>query len=810
MNRQSLSILLLEDSDLDAELVQEYLRRGGLDASINRVWTRQAFANALQERSYDLILADYVLPAFDGMSALDMAHAVAPHTPFIFVSGTLGEEVAIESLKRGATDYVVKQRLARLPAAVERAFTEARERQARRTAESRLQEINASLEAAVQTRTRERDVVWRLSQDLFIICDAQGIIQSANPASMMALDASDLRGLSFADQVAPADREPARQAMARSARGEVLRDVDLRLQVGTRQRWYAWTFVPTEAGHFYAAGRDVDDRRELESRLRQVQKMESLGQLTGGVAHDFNNLLTIILGNLERVQRSKSPLTQQQRDALANAASGARRAAELTGSLLAFSRRQPLAPRRLDLNGLTRGLSELLARTLGEQITLDFTLADDAWPVEADPNQLENAIINLAVNARDAMPDGGSLRLRTQNTTLDADYCARQEGVRPGDYLMLRISDTGVGMDEATMAKVFEPFFTTKAAGHGTGLGLSQVYGFVAQSGGHVRIASALRKGTTIDLFLPRTTAAATEQALPETDPAAPPARAREGETVLVVEDNDGVREHALDALQALGYQTLAAAHAEAALALIDTPARIDLLFTDVGLPGMNGRQLAAAVRERRPALPVLYTSAYAAESLLRQGRLDADVALLAKPYEHHDLARMVRMQLDSAGSSAASAAASTAADAVVSAPPVGSISAAAAQRTAPAGARPRVLVVEDDELLRELTAEMLDGEGYDATLAATGGEALGVIGQDAAPAFSAALIDVGLPDMSGADLAAQLRSLHPALPLLMVSGAPSPALQARFDGDIRFDYLPKPYRSEHLFEALARLRARA
>ncbi|OZI46032.1 hypothetical protein CEK29_03770 [Bordetella genomosp. 5] len=798
-----LSILLLEDSDLDAELVQEYLRRGGLDATVDRVWTRAEFTRLLEERDYDLILADYVLPAFDGLSALDMAHAIAPNVPFIFVSGTLGEEVAIESLKRGATDYVVKQRLTRLPAAVERALAESRERQARRAAEASLQAINATLEATVQARTRERDVVWRLSQDLFLICDPSGVIASANPASQHTLAIPDLRGHVLLDLIGDADRSAAREAMTRCARGEVVRDVDLRLTIDGRPRWYAWTFVPTEDGNFYAAGRDMDDRRELESRLRQVQKMESLGQLTGGVAHDFNNLLTIILGNLERVQRSQVPLAQAQIDALANAARGARRAAELTGSLLAFSRRQPLAPRRLDLNALARGLSDLLARTLGEHVSLDFSLADDAWPVEADPNQLENAIINLAVNARDAMPNGGTLRLRTVNTSLDAEYCARQEGVTPGEYLLLRVSDTGVGMDEATMAKVFEPFFTTKAAGHGTGLGLSQVYGFVAQSGGHVRIDSTPQQGTAIDIFLPRASAALPAQTTPGCQDEAPLPRAREGETVLVVEDNDGVREHALHVLRELGYHTLAAAHADAALALIDTPVRIDLLFTDVGLPGMNGRQLAEATRTRRPWLPVLYTSAYAAESLLRQGRLAPDVSLLAKPYALPDLARQVRARLDEAPGEAPARGLNDTDDERHAAP------------TAPDGAtagsdRPRVLVVEDDELLRELTAEMLDGEGYDATLAASGGEALRVMTDGAALGFSAALIDLGLPDMSGADLACELRDRHPALPLLMVSGAPLPSLQQRFDGDRRFDYLPKPYRSEQLFEALSRLRALA
>ncbi len=327
-----------------------------------------------------------------------------------------------------------------------------------------------------------------------------------------------------------------------------------------------------------------------DEALRQSQKMEAVGQLTGGIAHDFNNLLQIIIGNLETVQRHLPDNARLQR-AAGSAMSGAKRAASLTQRLLAFSRRQPLDPKPIAANGLISNLADLLQRTLGEAIAIESVQGADLWAVEVDPNELEAALVNLAVNARDAMPDGGGLTIETANTHLDEAYAAHHTEVAPGQYVMIAVSDTGVGMDPETLDKVFEPFFTTKPVGKGTGLGLSQVYGFVKQSGGHVKIYSEPGRGTTVRLHLPRYLG---EEDAPsdEDEPLAPEG---ESETILIVEDDEDVRSYSVESLRELGYRVLEAHDGPAALRILERDQAIDLLFTDVVLPnGLTGAQIAA------------------------------------------------------------------------------------------------------------------------------------------------------------------------------------------------------------------------
>ncbi|HUB16146.1 MAG TPA: ATP-binding protein, partial [Acetobacteraceae bacterium] len=355
----------------------------------------------------------------------------------------------------------------------------------------------------------------------------------------------------------------------------------------------------------------IAQRERAEEALRHSQKMEAIGQLTGGVAHDFNNLLQVILGNLERLGRRlpEAPATETGR-LIAAATRAAGRAATLTQRLLAFSRRQPLTPKSLDLNRLVAGMLELFGRTLGEAIQVDTMLAGGLWRVFADENQLENALVNLAVNARDAMPHGGRLTLETRNVRLDESYALTQEDVRPGDYVLVTVSDTGTGMTKEVLARAFDPFFTTKDIGQGTGLGLSQVYGFVRQSGGHVRIDSTIGQGTTVSLYLPRffeleklDTSAAAPQALP---------LGKHHEAILIVEDEHDVRSFTRETLQELGYEVREAASGSAALRALEASPNLRLLFTDIGLPGgMNGRQLAEEARRRRPELKVLLTTGY-------------------------------------------------------------------------------------------------------------------------------------------------------------------------------------------------------
>jgi signal transduction histidine kinase/ActR/RegA family two-component response regulator len=403
-------------------------------------------------------------------------------------------------------------------------------------------------------------------------------------------------------------------------------------------------------------------RHEAESTLRQAHKMEAVGQLTGGVAHDFNNLLTIIMGNLDTIKRKVAEASNPGGNGLVSALAkpldaaiqGTQSAAQLTHRLLAFSRRQALEPARLDLNRLITGLLDMLRRTLGADISIETVLGAGLWPVFADAHQLENALLNLALNAKDAMPNGGCLTIETANTYLDDAYVRRFGDLEVGQYVVLCVTDTGTGIPKDDLHRVFEPFFTTKPTGEGSGLGLAMVHGFVKQSGGHVRIYSEEGHGTTAKIYLPRLINVEEISAAPVGKAAelAPVPRARTGETILVVEDNEGVREYAKEVLEDLGYGALTAADANQGVEVFARARRVDLLFTDVVLPGgVNGRELATRLRERNPALPVLYTTGYTRNAIVHQGRLDADVELLNKPYTQQDLARKLRAMLDAGAS---------------------------------------------------------------------------------------------------------------------------------------------------------------
>ena len=390
---------------------------------------------------------------------------------------------------------------------------------------------------------------------------------------------------------------------------------------------------------FYAEA----ERRELaEQALRQSQKMEAVGQLTGGVAHDFNNLLTIIIGNLGIAKRGVVEARAER--ALNNALVGAERAAQLTQRLLAFSRRQPLNPRVLDVNKLIVSISDLLVRTLGENIELESIGAAGLWKVEADASELESTLLNLALNARDAMPEGGKLTIETSNAYLDEGYCQQHAGVAPGQYILIAVTDNGGGMSAETIDRAFEPFFTTKEAGKGTGLGLSQVYGFMKQSEGHVKIYSESGEGTTIKLYLPRRDG---NEAAHSADEPVGSERGR-AETILIVEDDDGVRQYASEILRDLNYQIIEAKDSATALRLLDADKKFDLLLTDVVLPGKNGRELATEVERRRPGTKVIFMTGYSRNAIVHHGRLDPGTALIQKPLIERVLAQKIRQILDS------------------------------------------------------------------------------------------------------------------------------------------------------------------
>lgn len=389
---------------------------------------------------------------------------------------------------------------------------------------------------------------------------------------------------------------------------------------------------------FYAEA----ERRELaEQALRQSQKMEAVGQLTGGVAHDFNNLLTVIIGNLGIAKRGVVEARAER--ALDNAMVGAERAAQLTQRLLAFSRRQPLNPRVIDVNKLITSISDLLTRTLGENVELETISGAGLWKAEVDASELESTLLNLALNARDAMPEGGKLTIETSNAYLDDEYCRQHDGLLPGQYILIAVTDNGAGMSTETIERAFEPFFTTKEAGKGTGLGLSQVYGFMKQSGGHVKIYSEAGVGTTIKLYLPRRDGDETGILL-DVQPGSDRGR---GETILIVEDDDGVRQYAAEILRDLNYQIIEAKDSASALRLLDAKKDFDLLLTDVVLPGKNGRELADEVERQRPGMKIIFMTGYSRNAIVHQGRLDRGTELLQKPLTERALARKIRQVLD-------------------------------------------------------------------------------------------------------------------------------------------------------------------
>jgi PAS domain S-box-containing protein len=520
--------------------------------------------------------------------------------------------------------------------------------------------LNRTLEARVAERTADRDRMWRLSQDLMmVVTDADEVtIAAVNPAwhRILGWTEAELVGRSASDFVHPDDMKLASEV--RPYTEEVTSDGRTVRRYENRYRhknggwhWISWTVVAVD-GILQGVGCDVTQEREraaalalAEAQLRQAQKMEAVGQLTGGIAHDFNNMLAIIIGSLDLLKRRMARGETNVERFADSALEGANRAASLTHRLLAFSRRQPLKPEAIEPGGLISGLSEMLMRTLGETIRIETVLGAGLWRAHADPHQLESAILNLAVNARDAMPDGGKLTIEIANTDLDDRYVAQHPGVAAGQYVMIGVTDTGDGMPADIVAKAFDPFFTTKEVGKGTGLGLSQVYGFARQSGGHVKIYSEVGHGTSVKLYLPRFVGedGAMEGASPRPLPHADAAI-----TILIVEDEHAVRQLGVDALTELGYRVLEADGAVAALRLLDSHDEIDLLFTDVIMPQVNGRKLAEEARKRRPGLKVLFTTGYTRNAVVHNGVLDPGVELLGKPFTIEQLGAKLRTVLDS------------------------------------------------------------------------------------------------------------------------------------------------------------------
>ncbi|MNG66715.1 Blue-light-activated protein [compost metagenome] len=795
MQPMPLNLLMVEDSSMDAELTLMRLERSGLQFHSQLVFDHVGVEHALREGRYDLILCDCVLPGSSGTEVLAIAQRLAPDVPFIFLSGIYGEEHAVEMIRLGATDYVLKKNLPLLPKAVRRALGEVQERQRRRRAEEALADVEArariAIDAAgmgtwdmrpqeglllwddrcktlfglppgtemslavfyagiypddlplvreavehamrpesgghyrvefriaqpgdleprwllstgqsqfiddqcvrfsgvlqdihtqrlatqalkqlnemlgerVERRTRERDRAWELSQDLLAVLNRDLTPVALNPAweASLGFSRERLSQTSLLHLLPEADQELLLTELAALAHGRTsVRFVSRILHASGQQRWLSWVVVPEDT-LLYVVARDITSEREsalglaeantrlreqitererIEAALQQMQRLEAVGQLTAGVAHDFNNLLTVILTGASFLQRdlAKADL-DKARSRLTHIREAGERGAKLTSQLLAFSRRQRLEPVPLNLNRTLTGLEELLRRTLGGNVSVRLDLDDSLWQALTDPTQTEMIILNLAINARDAMPEGGQLILATRNMQVDS-HPQRPEDPEPGEYVMLSIRDTGCGMSEEVVAKVFEPFFTTKDIGKGSGLGLAQVFGFAKQSGGGVRIDTQPGQGTQVAVYLPAVKDEV--ECEPATLQAAPPVSENGCDrTVLLVDDDHLVRDMLGDVLRQYGYRVRQAHSGEQALALLDEG--IDLLLTDFAMPEFNGAQLALAARERHPGLPVVFLTGYAElQGLDLPGSL-----VIQKPVQAQELARALNELLAAAG----------------------------------------------------------------------------------------------------------------------------------------------------------------
>lgn len=640
VRRPCLDVLLVENETADAELCLRELKKGGFGVTSDVVQTEREFRARLASKSYDVILADYNLPGWKGMEVLEILQKEGRDIPLILVTGALGEEAAVGCIKSGASDYVLKDRLARLPVAVRRALEEKALREERTRAEHAL---------------RSSEERYRLLFER----NLAGVYRTTLDGRILDLNDACARMFGYASReeamthtlwdIAPNAAEM-QMLIALVRKQKTFTNLEVRLRrIDGRTLWILGNANLVEGNRgeppvIEGTIIDITERKRLEEQLRQSVKMEAVGRLAGGVAHDFNNLLTAMLGYSDLLLEKLPPKSRLLRHVTEIKKAGDR-AAALTRQLLAFSRQQVLAPQVLDLNAVVADMDKMLRRLIGEDIELGAIPEQGLGRVKADLSQIEQVILNLVVNARDAMPQGGKLTIATANVDLDARG-PEQVNVQPGPYVLLVVSDTGCGMDAETKTHIFEPFFTTKGKDKGTGLGLATVYGVVQQSGGHIELLSEPGQGTTFKVYLPRVQDAVTEPKLRELTPVP-----RHGsETILLVEDEEAVRALARSVLRSKGYKVLEAQRGNEALTISERhDGPIPLMITDVIMPQMSGPELAQRLASARPEMKVLYMSGYAGSVVGRPEVLDTEAALLQKPFTSEGLLRKVREILDGA-----------------------------------------------------------------------------------------------------------------------------------------------------------------
>jgi two-component system, cell cycle sensor histidine kinase and response regulator CckA len=643
--QKSIRVLLLEDNPADAELSLRQLRRDGFQVDADIVRSPDEFKERITSRTYDIVLGDYRLPGWTGMEAFQWLRAEGHDLPFILVSGTLGDDFAVECIKLGVTDYVLKDRLERLTVAVRRALEEEQlRRQHRKNITERLQ----NEERLRQSEERFSKAFRSSPLPITISTRAEGRYVDANEAflRMMGRPREELVGRTANELNVwnfPEDRNKMVEALDRDGRVSALETVFNSRTNGERRVQVSAELIQLNGiPCVLAITNDVTEAKRMEAQFRQAQKMEAVGRLAGGMAHDFNNMLGVIIGYCDLL-RGRSRPEDAVRDA-SQIKKAAQRAAALTRQLLAFSRQQVLLPRVLNLNDVVKDISQMLLRVIAEDISLAFVPAPSLGSVKADLGQIEQVLMNLVVNARDAMPRGGKIVIETANVELDETYSQIHQEVRPGPYVLLSVSDTGSGMDSKTISKVFEPFFTTKGPGEGTGLGLSMVYGVIRQSGGYIWVYSEPGQGATFKIYLPRIEEPA--EPLPRTTPEI--IFAKGSETVLLVEDEQNLCEVTVELLESEGYRVLVAKDGPSAIAISQGHRdMIHVLLTDIVLPNMSGTALAGRIKEFRPDLKVLYMSGYTGNLVAHQGILDSGDAFIQKPFTKHSLLSELRAILD-------------------------------------------------------------------------------------------------------------------------------------------------------------------